>query len=64
MLKLIYYSYEVVYLTYHTTERSTVLLLNNLRNLVETKCKESTLLVSRSTDAASYLLNLNSCHIV
>ena len=50
-------------LTDHTTVARSILYLNNLRNLVETKTSESTLLINWSTDFTLNLLDFNCCHI-
>ena len=52
----------MVNLADHTEIAGSILNLNNLRNLVETKREKGSLLVYRSANAALYLLYFDCCH--
>ncbi len=51
-------------LAYHATVRRSVLNFYNLRNLVQTKCEKSSLLILGSTYLTLYLLYFYCCHNV
>ncbi len=53
---------EMVHFANHTEIAGSILNLNNLRNLVKTKCEKSSLLVYRSADTTLDLLYFDCCH--
>ena len=63
-MTLFNYRNEVMNLANHATDARSILNLNNLRDLVETKCQQRALLVYRSVNAALNLLNFNRCHCI
>ena len=62
MILLFNYSYQVVNLAKHTTGARSILNLNNLRDLAESKSLKSSLLILWITDFALNLLYFYCCH--